>query len=699
VLNSLKTKNFKKLNDHTFNFTSGLNIICGANTAGKTTLTQAIGFALFGVRAVPGKSEKIPTWGHTNCEVVLAVDEYEIIRSLRNCTVSKNGDIKASGNTACSEYIQENITGLDYKAFKLFNWSGPSETAALLTIGATQLQRDIEKFSGVEFIDNIIKTVNKDNLVIKTELDGAELIDLSESDQRLQDFNKRFEVEADILNRFSRSEHELSEALATDEVKLTEQKQSRVRRSELTSIIDSETATIEAFHPEIAELVTELNKAAPAPWSRGDELSEFQAELRTAESVNVLLESKGADLTVAQDNLAECKDEILKDVDRQITIDGLEEIAARANTVYTKANDLLNVKLDRVAELKYAIADGICPNCHRPFEGTDLQDTETELEALNTQLPAFEESNNTSHADWRKAKNNLAAAEPVSSAVLKAEQYRLQVDELLSWITEHRFTDPTDLQSRITNLITERADIASAITARESVKSKYEKLTGKLDIARSKKDEAEHEIKTLPTVEDIDALEQSVKDQTAERSQLQLDIKETERQIENIETALNDTKKYIKESESYNTEVKRLTKESVQLSSFSKFLKESRVTFLASVWQQILSYASGFVNQASGGIVDEIINVDGFEFSEDGVFAPVESASGAQRSFIGVAVRIALSQSLGIGMDTIILDEPTSEMREENAMRLAGSLLSQDQVLFITHRQDDQVAGATIIEL
>jgi len=94
-----------------------------------------------------------------------------------------------------------------------------------------------------------------------------------------------------------------------------------------------------------------------------------------------------------------------------------------------------------------------------------------------------------------------------------------------------------------------------------------------------------------------------------------------------------------------------------------------------------------------------IINVDGFEFSEDGVFAPVESASGAQRSFIGVAVRIALSQSLGIGMDTIILDEPTSEMREENAMRLAGSLLSQDQVLFITHRQDDQVAGATIIEL
>ncbi len=699
MLNSLKTKNFKKLNDHQFDFTSGLNIICGENTAGKTTLTQAIGFALFGVRAVPGKSEKIPTWGSTNCEVSLSVDDYEIVRSLRNCTVSKDGDIKASGNTACSEYIQENITGLDYKAFKLFNWSGPSETAALLTIGATQLQRDIEKFSGVEFIDNIIKAVNKDNLVIKTELDGAELVDLSEGKVTLSEFTEKLEIEAEVVSKCVIKATELSADLETDEAELETQKQSRIRRSELTSTIDTETARIETLRPEIAELTIEMDKEVPVEWSRGDELSKLQAELKTEESINVLLESKGADLTIAQNKLAEYKEEILKDVDRQIVIDKLESKLEATNARHVTVTKALDALLDKKALLTKSLKDGVCSKCNRPFEGQDLEETEKELKELTEYLTKHDEGVSTAVADLRLVKQEIAEAEPVSSAVLKAEQYRLQADELLDWINDHHFTDPTGLQNRIDNLVSERADISTAVATRNAIESKHEKLTVKLNAATQMKEVAESDIKELPTIEDIDTLEQSVKALAAERSQLQLNIKETEHEIENIENVLNITKNYIKESETYNTEVKRLTEESVNLTFFSKFLKESRVTFLASIWQQILGYASGFAAQASGGIVDEIINTDGFEFSEDGVFAPVESASGAQRGFIGVAVRIALSQSLGIGMDTIILDEPTEAMREENAARLAGSLLSQRQVLMITHRESDQAAGANIIEL
>jgi len=112
-----------------------------------------------------------------------------------------------------------------------------------------------------------------------------------------------------------------------------------------------------------------------------------------------------------------------------------------------------------------------------------------------------------------------------------------------------------------------------------------------------------------------------------------------------------------------------------------------------------LGLASAFVAEATEGAISAIIKKDGFEFCEDGTYVPVEEASGAQRGFIGVAMRVALAESIRVGLPTIILDEPSAAMREENAAQLAGGLLGKEQILMITHRESDQVSGSSIIEL
>ena len=86
-------------------------------------------------------------------------------------------------------------------------------------------------------------------------------------------------------------------------------------------------------------------------------------------------------------------------------------------------------------------------------------------------------------------------------------------------------------------------------------------------------------------------------------------------------------------------------------------------------------------------------------YCEDGVFAPVESASGMQRGFIGVAVRLALAKSLRSSCALVVLDEPTESMREEPAMRLSGALLGNEQVLMVTHRESDKGVATNIVEL
>jgi DNA repair exonuclease SbcCD ATPase subunit len=137
------------------------------------------------------------------------------------------------------------------------------------------------------------------------------------------------------------------------------------------------------------------------------------------------------------------------------------------------------------------------------------------------------------------------------------------------------------------------------------------------------------------------------------------------------------------------------------LNDFIKFLQESRVTFLSQIWGNILAVASGFLMRATNGIVTALTKSDkeGFMFCEDGVYAPIASASGAQKGFIGVAVRIGLAKSLRGSSELVVLDEPTESMREEHALRLSGSLLGQGQILMVTHRESDKVSASNVIEV
>ena len=49
IIKELHLKNFGRFSGQTFSFSDGLNVIYGANEAGKTTVYHAIGALLFGL--------------------------------------------------------------------------------------------------------------------------------------------------------------------------------------------------------------------------------------------------------------------------------------------------------------------------------------------------------------------------------------------------------------------------------------------------------------------------------------------------------------------------------------------------------------------------------------------------------------------------------------------------------------------------
>lgn len=86
IIQRLALKNVKSYREGVIDFAPGVNLICGENGAGKSTIIEAIGFALFGVQP-PMKKEEFIHSGQKSCLVQVWFSaggrEYRVDRSMR----------------------------------------------------------------------------------------------------------------------------------------------------------------------------------------------------------------------------------------------------------------------------------------------------------------------------------------------------------------------------------------------------------------------------------------------------------------------------------------------------------------------------------------------------------------------------------------------------------------------------------------
>jgi DNA repair exonuclease SbcCD ATPase subunit len=151
-----------------------------------------------------------------------------------------------------------------------------------------------------------------------------------------------------------------------------------------------------------------------------------------------------------------------------------------------------------------------------------------------------------------------------------------------------------------------------------------------------------------------------------------------------------------------DTAIKRTSLESRlgTAKALSKYLRGNRDRFMGQVWDGIMGQASSFSSACTGGAIEGVSRGENgrFSFFEGGHELPVEAASGAQRSIMGLGVQLAMASLLPCPLTTIMLDEPGSDMDPERALSLT-TLLAADhnQLLMVSHRElDGAVANNTI---
>ena len=712
MLKSITTKNFKKLASGHFDFTPDLNIICGDNAKGKTTVTQALMFALFGVKAVPGSADKIPTWGEKDCEVTVVMAQYTIIRTLKNCKVLVDNTPVATGNSVCSAYIEENITGTDLKGFRMLNWSAQGETSALLTIGSTQLQRDVERFSGVEFIDEMIKLAGTDLRDLKRDTDsfaesrvnfGAFEIETEtkEVTDEHAELTKNIAEEEDDAAKTSAAKAESQRQLEAGEQGNQKAEQNTRDIAVAENTLESATASEVLYNATAKSLAAELAELGEI--ESDGELDERERDNNKAIATNTEIARVKEGSAKIKAGLLDCEAGILSDDKLANKVTSAKSVVDQLRENYAKISPEAKSAQALVTATEQALASGVCSACKQSIVSEESKAAHVE------ELQSAKDSLKPLLAKLAEIESEAAIAKPVLDAAQKdydngyEDWHKQQTDwnntlEANDAYLETAIWTDTDAESKL--LQNDRKSQTLATSLNKQINSNAIALgIVEKNIKAANADLAELHGLSLPVVGQL-AL-QTLRD---EIKQFEVDFNESRELINGAKIQLSEMA----------TEIKQLVKALADelefqeklgkvktLSDFVQYLKDSRSRFLTSVWANILGAASGFLMQSTNNSITALMRSekDGFMYCEDGVFAPVESASGMQRGFIGVAVRLALAKSLRSSCALVVLDEPTESMREEPAMRLSGALLGNEQVLMVTHRESDKGVATNIVEL
>lgn len=291
ILTNLKLENFKKYTNFEIAFESGLIGIIGKNGAGKSTIFEAILFALYGELKSKGDKEVVRNSNASSKDaVIVELDfefdtiEYKVIREFRGKTLTanaklyKNSELITTGAKEVTTSII-NLTKMSKDAFVHTLFASQKELTSLSNSKPEDRKKMIRKLLGLEKIDFVEKELIEKSRELKREISAFAEVLLSAEDISIKkEHIVEYTNQSELLQKDINTRTTLLDTTKTQEqtikqelelyTKTKEQKQSLHARCELLK------SSIKSHQTNQDKLSNELNN-----------LKVKQEELRGLQSV------------------------------------------------------------------------------------------------------------------------------------------------------------------------------------------------------------------------------------------------------------------------------------------------------------------------------------------------------------------------------------------------------------------------------
>lgn len=183
-LRGIQLENYRRFESSQTEFPDGIVGILGNNGVGKSTLVEALAWALYGNEASrTGKDEikRITARPSDVCRVILDFqiqgDNFRVVRQLKgksntaDASVIVNNKICARGTSAVTDFVAKSL-GMDYRAFITSFYAPQKELNILSDFQPYRRKELLARMLGIENIDFALKNLRADKreIEIKTEL-------------------------------------------------------------------------------------------------------------------------------------------------------------------------------------------------------------------------------------------------------------------------------------------------------------------------------------------------------------------------------------------------------------------------------------------------------------------------------------------------------------------------------------------------
>ncbi|MBN1677115.1 MAG: SMC family ATPase [Candidatus Thermoplasmatota archaeon] len=416
----LELKNYRRFKELKLQFPDGVVGVLGLNGAGKSTIMEAVAWALFGnvEEVVRTSREGVRRTGAApsdTCAATLEFElggtEYRIVREMGGKNLAMRAWLRtkdkvlAEGDKSVRTMV-EKLIGMDHKSFFTSVFARQKELNALQSVAAGERKKVILRMLRIDSIDGVISDARADLRDAKARIEGAQKTLLAEDGREKE---KILAEKLPELERVAeRTKRELEKAESAEKRAGAEAEVARRRRDELRKDAEAYSAAASSLNATRAK-ATELRKREKSIASRLAEAKGKLGRLPELESTEEQFESTSKEkeelerekerserarqmtLEIASEEKDEARREKELEAARA-SIVGADDIASRIQETERMMSECqasrtelsgkvgeLKARIrerkeaadkdrNKLEEIKAAGREGICPTCERTLD-------------------------------------------------------------------------------------------------------------------------------------------------------------------------------------------------------------------------------------------------------------------------------------------------------------------------------------------
>lgn len=704
MINKLVLKNFRKHKDAEFEFGPGLSTLRGQNEAGKSTIGEALLYALFGSKALRTSFAATVTWGEKESslkvEATMLLDGiiYVFSRSKAGAECAY-GDKLVTGQNEVSNFAAT-LLGADLPTAGRLMVANQGNLRGALEQGPKATAEMIESLANFDLFDVLIDKMQT-HLTL-----GSTLV----AESRIT------EAEALVESQPSEPNHAAAEALIrAREAEAAEQKEwastvgapaSTAARIQLDNAL--------AMHKMHTQVASNLEIATSTKALHVEQLAANVDKAKLLPDHAEIMRLKG-DLvdTQAAAGRRASYDALLKLVEPDAVWEGnLDSLKAEIDSVANKINTsnlLVSNARGDIREAKATmVTSSTCGFCHQDV--SQFSEVAIKNRAAAEIITAAESSivaANKDTAEWAEELKQLQAVLNSSSPFdqyLRTNGHLVSVDTnfvppRITWNGEAPAAGQSTIQ------IQQRID---ALT--EQDKQAQQAAARVVTLGESIVEDDQRIVRLTAQLADNPAADNLLQLRTAS-SAADSALAAAEGRIVDLHRAVTEANMEIELANRIFAEAKErrqaaansLTKAKQELADLNfnnqllKKVRAARPIISDKLWSIVLSSVSTMFSQMRGDKSVVSKGKDGFLVNGEAV----ESLSGSTLDILSLAIRVSLTKTFIPSLSMMLLDEPLAACDQERSAAMLGFVAGAgfDQTILITHDPISDSFSDALIEL